>query len=103
MMTILIVDIQTAVAGYYGLTMQQFLARGRRRRFVRPRQLAMKLCRDLTQKSYPEIGARFGGRDHTTVLHGVTHMATLIEHDPDIRGDYEAINKILTQAVQQLQ
>ena len=61
--------IQQVVAGYYKLRLEEFLAKKRTRNVAFPRQIAMYLCRELTETSLPRIGEMFGGRDHTTVIH----------------------------------
>jgi hypothetical protein len=73
-------EIQIAVAKHYGVKRLDILSDRRTANVVRPRQMAMYLCKELTMRSLPEIGRRFGGRDHTTVLHAVrkiAHLATL--------------------------
>lgn len=70
-MTPTIASIQRAVCERYGLTMRDLLGSSRERRVAWPRQEAMRLCREMTRHSFPEIGRRFGGRDHATVIHGI--------------------------------
>jgi hypothetical protein len=60
------------------------------RSFARPRQMAMYLCKQLTTRSLPEIGRKFGGRDHTTVMHGVRKIEELMPAQPDRRGSGNA-------------
>lgn len=67
--TITIETIQKTVCEYYGIQMNELLSKKRHKPIVFPRQVAMYLCRNLTEASYPQIGDQFGGRDHTTVLH----------------------------------
>ena len=57
------------VAHYFNLTTDELVGKGRSRRFVQARQIAMYLCRELTDLSLPKLGAAFGGRDHTTVMY----------------------------------
>lgn len=64
-------DISKAAGIYYGLSVRELRGPCRERRIAHPRQVAMALCRDMTQASLPYIGSKFGGLDHTTVLHGV--------------------------------
>ncbi|MEO0358766.1 MAG: chromosomal replication initiator protein DnaA, partial [Pseudomonadota bacterium] len=64
-------DIQRKVSDHYNIRLSDMLGPKRVRTFARPRQIAMYLCKQLTTRSLPEIGRRFGGRDHTTVMHGV--------------------------------
>lgn len=75
-------DIQRAVARTYNIAKSDLLSARRTANVVRPRQIGMYLAKTLTPKSLPEIGRRFGGRDHTTVLHAVRKIAALIQRDP---------------------
>jgi chromosomal replication initiator protein len=74
--------IQHIVADHFGLTMAEFLMHRRMLRIARPRQIAMYLCRELLKRSYPEIGRRFGGRDHTTVLSAMWKIEEMMAADP---------------------
>ena len=87
--------IQRIVAEYYKVKHADMLSRRRSRAIVRPRQVAMCLSRELTSHSLPEIGDRFGGRDHTTVLHACKKVARLREDDPDIAEDYKNLSRLL--------
>lgn len=90
-------EIQRAVCAHYEMGMQDLLSVCRSREIVRPRQVGMYLARGLTPKSYPEIGRRFGNRDHTTVIHAVNKIDSLCERDGEIRGDVEdLIAKLVT-------
>ena len=62
---------------------------------MRPRQIGMFLAKHLTKRSLPEIGRRFGGRDHTTVLHAVRKIDTLIKEDSTLRQDVEILRRLL--------
>lgn len=73
--------IQQAVAEHFGVERADILSARRTKEVTRPRQVAMYLSKKLTPKSLPEIGRRFGGRDHTTVLHGARKIERLIESD----------------------
>lgn len=90
--------IQRIVAAYYNLSMNDMLSERRQNSIVRPRQRAMYLCKHFTPLSYPEIGRRFGGRDHTTVLHGVRKIAALMESDPDFAVEIEELKQLIGQA-----
>jgi chromosomal replication initiator protein len=68
-------NIQKTVADYYKIKIADMYSKKRPASIARPRQIAMYLAKELTQKSLPEIGELFGGRDHTTVLHAVRKMA----------------------------
>ncbi len=67
-------NIQKTVADYYKIKIGDMYSKKRPASIARPRQIAMYLAKELTQKSLPEIGEMFGGRDHTTVLHAVRKM-----------------------------
>lgn len=71
-------DILRACCGYFDLTRSQIISARRTAPVVYARQIAMYLCKYLTTKSYPEIGRRMGGRDHTTVLHGHRKVEALL-------------------------
>ena len=73
-------DIQRIVARQYNVSRADLLSSRRTANVVRPRQVAMYLAKTLTLRSLPEIGRRFGGRDHTTVLHAVRKIENLVEH-----------------------
>lgn len=73
--------VQRAVAAAYGLELAELLAPRRTRQFVRPRQVAMYLCSKLLPVSLPQIGRRFGDRDHTTVLHAIRKVEELRQVD----------------------
>ena len=81
-------SIQKAVSDYFGLRVSQLISKRRFRSFVRPRQIAMALARELTSFSFPEIGAAFGDRDHTTVLHACRQVERLRKTDNQIETDY---------------
>lgn len=83
--------IKTAVAEYYGIALKDLLGKRRLRALVRPRQLAMALTREYTQDSLIDIGAAFGGRDHTTVIHACEQVAVLRETDAEFDKDYQAL------------
>ena len=84
-------DIQKAVSEYYGMKQADLLSDRRNRAIARPRQTAMWLCKQLTTRSLPDIGRRFGGRDHTTVLHAVRKIEELKGVDAPIAADLEAL------------
>ena len=88
-------EIQKAVADHYLLKQADLLSERRTRAVARPRQLAMYLAKSLTTRSYPDIGRRFGGRDHTTVLHAVRRIEALKAEDPVIAADLEAVTRKL--------
>ena len=94
--TITIDNIQKTVAEYYKIRTSDLHSNRRSRSITRPRQLAMALSKELTNHSLPEIGAAFGGRDHTTVLHGCRKIAELRESDNRIDEDYKNMIRILS-------
>ena len=75
------------VCEHYNLRMSDMVSARRTRSIARPRQMAMYLAKKLTPRSYPEIGRKFGGRDHTTVLHGVRKIEELITQDSQVAED----------------
>ena len=93
---ITIENIQKAVAEYYKLRVSDLLSRRRPRTIARPRQVAMALCKELTEHSLPEIGDAFGGRDHTTVLHACRKIDELCDTDGRIREDKAKLVRSLT-------
>ena len=74
-------EIQGAVAEYFNVKLSDLLGPRRARAIARPRQIAMYLAKELTDKSLPEIGRKFGGRDHTTIMHGVKRVIQLSKDD----------------------
>jgi len=89
-------NIQRTVAEYYKIKIADLMSRRRSRSVARPRQVAMALSKELTNHSLPEIGDSFGGRDHTTVLHGCRKIKELRESNADIREDYKNLLRSLT-------
>jgi len=88
-------EIQKAVAEHYLLKQADLLSERRTRAVARPRQLAMYLAKNLTTRSYPDIGRRFGGRDHTTVLHAVRRIEELKASDAAIAADVDTLTRKL--------
>ena len=88
-------DIQKTVADHYGLKQSDLLCERRTRAVARPRHVAMYLAKALTTRSYPDIGRRFGGRDHTTVLHAVKRIEALKAEDTALAGDLEVLTRKL--------
>jgi chromosomal replication initiator protein len=88
-------EIQKTVADHFSLKQADLLSERRTRAVARPRQIAMWLCKQHTTRSYPDIGRRFGGRDHTTVLHGVRKIEELMAQDEQIARDVEALTRKL--------
>jgi chromosomal replication initiator protein len=88
-------DIQKATSEHYGLKQADLISERRTRSVARPRQAAMWLAKQLTVRSLPDIGRRFGGRDHTTVLHAVRRIEELKQADPQLAADLEALTRKL--------
>jgi chromosomal replication initiator protein len=88
-------DIQRKTAEFYKLEVKDFHSPQRARRVARPRQVAMYLARKLTSRSLPEIGRRFGGRDHTTVLHACRRIEALIIEDPLFKQEVDFLSQML--------
>jgi chromosomal replication initiator protein len=93
---ITIENTQRTVAEYYNLKLSDMLSARRMRMLARPRQMAMALCKELTEHSLPEIGEAFGGRDHTTVLHACRKIESLCATDGRIREDKAKLVRLLT-------
>lgn len=90
-------DIQKLVASHYSISRPDILSSRRTATVVRPRQIAMYLSKVLTLRSLPEIGRRFGGRDHTTVLHAVRKIETLAKTDGTLSEEIELLKRMLTE------
>ncbi|SLN11406.1 Chromosomal replication initiator protein DnaA [Falsiruegeria litorea R37] len=88
-------EIQRKVSDYYNIRLSDIIGPKRLRSYARPRQVAMYLCKQLTSRSLPEIGRRFGGRDHTTVMHGVKRIEELKLTDGQIAEDVEMLRRAL--------
>lgn len=88
-------QIQRAIAVYFGISKLDLLSDRRTMDIARPRQIGMYLAKKLSLKSLPEIGRRFGGRDHTTILHGVRKIEDLLPIDEKLQRDVEAIKASL--------
>lgn len=82
-----VLAIQNAVAAHYRLTRLELISDRRAREVARPRQVGIWLAKKLTTRSLPDIGRRFGGRDHTTVIHAVRRVDQLRADDPGIARD----------------
>jgi chromosomal replication initiator protein len=88
-------DIQRVVARQYNVSRSDLLSSRRTANVVRPRQVAMYLAKTLTLRSLPEIGRRFGGRDHTTVLHAVRKIEALVTKDVSLSEEVESLKRQL--------
>lgn len=88
-------EIQKSVAGYFNLTVDDILSKRRTQSVVRPRHIAMYLAKTMTTRSLPDIGNRFGGRDHSTVIHAVKKITARLACDSVLADDVEAIKRRL--------
>ena len=88
-------NIQKAVADFYSIKVADMYSKRRPANIARPRQIAMFMAKELTQKSLPEIGELFGGRDHTTVLHAVRKIADERSHDGQLNHEIHVIEQTL--------
>ena len=90
-------EIQRIVARHYNVSKQDLLSNRRTRTIVKPRQVAMYLAKMLTPRSLPEIGRRFGGRDHTTVLHAVRKIEDLVGADLKLAQELELLKRLINE------
>lgn len=90
-------DIQRIVARHYNVSRQELVSNRRTRVIVKPRQIAMYLAKTLTPRSFPEIGRRFGGRDHTTVLHAVRKIEELVGEDTKLSHEIELLKRLINE------
>ena len=89
-------DIQRIVAKHYNVSRADILSLRRTATVVKPRQVAMYLSKTLTPRSLPEIGRRFGGRDHTTVLHAVRKIEGLVGRDVTLAEEVDLLKRLLS-------
>ncbi|WP_103021023.1 chromosomal replication initiator protein DnaA [Salinibacter altiplanensis] len=88
-------DILEQVAEHFRLEKGDLLSRSRKQTVAQARQIAMYLCRELTDESYDHIGSRFGGRDHSTVIHAYRKIEEALESDPELQDDISALQSSL--------
>ena len=88
-------EIQKQVAAHYNIKVSDMHSARRSRAVARPRQVAMFLSKRLTSKSLPEIGRKFGGKDHTTVMHAVKRVEELMAGDNEFAQDIRLLEKML--------
>ena len=91
--SMLIID---TVSRYFDIRQDEFKSKKRNREISFPRQIAMYLCRDLTDLSLPKIGDAFGGRDHTTVIHGIDKITEDLQNNPEIRRTIDELRRNIT-------
>ncbi len=90
--------VQEAVTAKFHLKMSDMKSKRRTKVLVYPRQIAMFLCREITQQSYPEIARHFGGKDHTTVMHACKQIEKAKQNDPGLLGTLEELKRQITGA-----
>lgn len=88
-------DIQRRVCEHYTIKLSDMLSAKRTQNITKPRQIAMYLSKVLTSKSLPEIGKKFGGKDHTSVLHSVRKIESAIQDDPELNDEVERFKRLL--------
>jgi chromosomal replication initiator protein len=88
-------EIQRRVAEHYGIRIADMHSSRRARAVARPRQVAMYLAKQLTPRSLPEIGRKFGGRDHTTVMYAIRKIEDLRTTEPLLSDDIETLRRLL--------
>jgi chromosomal replication initiator protein len=89
--------IKRRVAAFYDMTLEDLVSQRRHRAVARPRQVAMYFCKRLTRRSFPDIGQRFGGRDHTTVMHAVKRIEELAAQDVTFAAELQEIGRKITE------
>jgi chromosomal replication initiator protein len=92
---ITIEEIQRKVAEHFNIRLSDMIGPKRVRTIARPRQIAMYLAKQLTSRSLPDIGRRFGGRDHTTIMHGVKKIEELMTSDSQLSDDLQMLKRLL--------
>ncbi len=88
-------EIQKKVVEHYNIKLSDMHSPRRSRSIARPRQVAMYLAKSITTRSLPEIGRKFGGRDHTTVIHAIKTIEEIMVNDPNLAEDIELLTRIL--------
>ena len=83
------------MAEHYNIRLSDMIGPKRVRTIARPRQIAMYLAKQLTSRSLPDIGRRFGGRDHTTIMHGVRKIEELMTADSQLSDDLQLLKRLL--------
>jgi len=87
--------IQKHVADYFKLKIADLKSDKRLKAFVVPRQIAIYICRELTKCSYPEIGEKFGGKDHSTIIHSYKKIERLIPQNMELKNTIETLKRNL--------
>jgi chromosomal replication initiator protein len=91
-------DIQEAVAARFHVKVSDMKSRRRSKTLVHPRQIAMYLCRELTDSSFPEIGRHFGGKDHTTIIHACKQITKAKDNDSALTSTLESLKNQIAKA-----
>lgn len=91
-----VLAIQETVCARFGIQWSDLISPCRKPVYAKPRQIAMYLAREITKMSFPQIGHRFGGKDHTSVIHAHRQVAKRIETDPAIAADVQALREELS-------
>ena len=91
-------DVQDVVARRYQVKVSELKSKRRTKTVVHPRQIAMYLCRELTDSSFPEIGREFGGKDHTTIIHACRQIEKAVEKDDSLRTTVENLKDEISKA-----
>jgi chromosomal replication initiator protein len=86
-------DIQEVVSNWFHVKISDLKSRRRSKTLVHPRQIAMYLCRELTDASYPEIGRHFGGKDHTTIIHACRQVTKARESDSALHATLDGLKE----------
>ena len=85
--------IQKFVADFFSIKTSELKSDKRLKNLVIPRQIAIYLCRELTKSSYPEIGEKFGGKDHSTIIHSFKKISKLMDSDAELKNTVESIRR----------
>jgi chromosomal replication initiator protein len=85
--------IQKFVSEFFSIKTSDMKSDKRLKNLVIPRQIAIYLCRELTKSSYPEIGEKFGGKDHSTIIHSFKKIANLMNSDSELKNTVENIRR----------
>jgi chromosomal replication initiator protein len=88
--------VQEVVAAKFHIKVSEMKSKRRTKALVHPRQVAMFLCREITQQSYPEIARHFGGKDHTTIMHACRQIEKARENNPELQRTLEDLKRQIT-------
>jgi len=92
---VMVADIISAAAEHFGFSAHEIVSHRRQIEVIRARHVAMYLAREMTPMSLPDIGRRFGGRDHTTILHAVIKIGREASSDPAVASEVEAVRAVV--------